>query len=319
MILERVMKSGGIFAILIMTVVLNNPVLAVFSTSGGYVSTELYSDSGTGIGGLSLDSGRLYFGYKKTLKSLELYDGSVDTVATVSSSIYNPYWSYAVRHNNSTYIGFDDDLDSFYSTGYVDSAGTYTSQGSIENVYDAAINSQGELYMAANPSSAGTKILKYDLQTGAATEIADIGGWSGGLAFDRNDNLYYADQGNGGRSASIVMFTAAEVAAGGLDAGDADSVLGVAAGYLGFDNEGDFYATTDYGASLAKYDLAAQSIIEEIAYGGIGQFVVNGEDIYAIDTDWNNSSCSIQQIAVPEPATIALLGLPCLWFLRRRI
>ncbi len=321
----RVMNEKNIctvlVTILIMTVTLTSSVFAAFSTASGYSSTELHSTAGTftTIGGLDLDAGSLYFGNYTEIKSLDLSDNSVTTEGTVPSNAGN---TLVVRSAGVTYTAFGTSYNSPYphKMGYIDGGGIYVNQLDEDGIYDAAVNSSGDCYLIANPGALGSKIFKYDFSTGATLEIADIGGYSGGLAFDIDDNLYYADQGDDGRDASILKFTSAQLAAGGLVADDGDSVLDLAAGYIGLDDDGDFYATRylpDFTVAFSKYDLLTGLKIEDIAFGGIGQFVFNGDTIYAIDTDWGAYASTIQQI-VPEPATITLLGLAGLWLRRRR-
>jgi hypothetical protein len=318
MVLERVMRSRRIPVFLLMTLMLNNTVFAVFSTATGYSSTELFSSTGTytTCGGLDIDSGSLYFGNYSEIKSLNLSDNSVSTVGSIGGNAGN---ALVVRHSNLTYTAYGTSYDEPYpyKMGYIDGEGTYNNQLDEDGIYDAAVSPNGDCYIVANPDALGSQIFKYDWTTGATTLIADIGGSSGGLAFDDAGNLYYADQGEGERDASILKFTAMEVAAGSLDASDADSFFDIAAGYIVLDDDGVLYATTGWGATLAKYDFSTESMIEEIAYGSIGKLMLDGDYIYAIDTDWGSYSSTIQRI-VPEPATIILLGLSGLWLRRRR-
>ncbi|MCK5563924.1 MAG: PEP-CTERM sorting domain-containing protein [Planctomycetes bacterium] len=98
-----------------------------------------------------------------------------------------------------------------------------------------------------------------------------------------------------------------------------DSVLGVTAGYIGFDGSDNFYATTGYGATFSQYDLSLGSLVKNIAYGGIGQFAFDGDSIYLLDTDWGAYASTAYEVsAVPEPATIVMLGIGGLGFIRRR-
>jgi len=315
---QSVTRCARISALMPVLILLNTNCFAVFSTNG-YASSELYSSYGTytTMGGLDLDGGLLYFGHYDKVKSLNLSDNSVSTVGSIGSNAGN---ALVARHAGLTYTAYGTSYNSPYpyKMGYIDGTGTYNNQLDEDGIYDVVVNSQGDCYIVANPDAQGSKIFSYDWDTGATTLVAHIGGYSGGLTFDGAGNLYYADQGiYGSRQASILMFTAAELELGGLDASDADSVLDIAAGFIAFDEEDAFYATTGYGATLSQYDLETQVLIDEIAYGGIGKFLLDGDSVYAVDTDWGNYYSTIQQITIPEPATITLLSFAALQLRRR--
>ncbi len=300
---KRVMSLVFAIAVFVMAGTAN--VMATFSPAPGYTATELYSSAGTytTIGGLDIDAGKLYFGQYTDIKSLDLSDNSTQTVGTVPANAGN---CLVARNSGTTYTSYGTSY-SFpypYKMGYIDANGDYVNQLDEDGIYDCAVNSSGECYIVANPDALGSKIFKYNWSDGSTTEIADIGGYSGGVAFDSLDNLYYAEQTNG----EILMFTAGEVAAGGLTVDDGIPVLDITAGYIGFDADDNFYATTDWGATLARYNLDSQSKVEDIAYGGIGQFIVDGDNIYAIDTDWYAYANTIQQIK-PTSLTLAVRNI----------
>lgn len=314
MVSRRLMKIRSAFFLLILLASATN-VTAAFSTASGYTSTELYSSAGTStiIGGLELDAGKLYFGQYTDIKSLDLSDNGTQVVGTIPDNVDN---SLVVRHNGATYTSYGASYNYPYpyKMGYINGGGSYINQLDEDGIYDCAVNSLGDCYIVASPDALGSKILKYDWSDGSTTEVADIGGYSGGVAFDSFDNLYYAEQTNG----QILKFTATEVATGGLDISDADVVLSITAGYICFGADDGFYATTGWGATLAEYDLSTQSLVEEIAYGGIGKFTLDGDNIYLIDTDWVDYASTIQHV-VPEPATVVLLGLGGLFIRRLRV
>jgi hypothetical protein len=289
-------------------------VMATFSPAPGYTTTELYSSAGTytTIGGLDLDAGKLYFGQYTDIKSLNLSDNSTQTVGTVPANAGN---SLVVRKNGTTYTSYGTSYSSPYpyKMGFITGDGTYFNQLDEDGIYDCSISPSGDAYIVASPDALGSRIFKYDWGTGSITEIADVGGYSGGVAFDSLGNLYYAEQTSG----EILMFTTAQVATGGLTVSDGVSVLDITAGYIGFDADDNFYATTDWGATFAEYDLSAQSLVEEIAYGGIGKFIVDGGDIYLVDTDWSSYASTIQHV-VPEPASVVLISLGGLLLRKRR-
>lgn len=321
---ERVMRVFRLCALIMLTVLYKN-VFATFETAGGYSVDNLYSTAGNAavIGGLELDGNKLYFGEAAEVKSLDLTDGSVISIGTLSS---DKGVSVVVRRDDLTYAAFTTSFNSPYpyKMGYLDAGGTYTHQLDEDGIYDAAVNSQGQLYISANPDALGSKIFRYDWQSGFITEIADIGGATGGLAFDSQDNLYYADQGiYGERSASVLRFTAAQVAAGGLDVVEAESVFDIAAGYIDFDSFGDLYACTGWGTTLARYDLDSGAKIEDIAYATnneyMWKFTLGGDYLYTYSTEYSNYFSTIRQITVPEPTTVILLGLAGIWLRSRRV
>jgi len=290
-------------------------VTASFSPAPGYTAAELYSSAAayTTIEGLDLDAGKLYFGQYTDIKSLELSDNSTQTVGTVPSNAGIPL---VVRNDGTTYTAYGTSYSSPYpyKMGYIDANGDYVNQLDEDGIYDCAVNSSGECYIVVNPDALGSKIFKYDWSDGSTMEVADIGSYSGGIAFDSLGNLYYAEQTNG----SILKFAADELALGGLTIDDGISVLDITAGYIGFDSDDNFYATTDWGETFGKYDLSAQSLVEEIAYGGIGKFIVNDGDIYLVDTNWTEYASTIQHV-VPEPASLVLISLGGLLLRKRRV
>ena len=286
---------------------------AAFSTAPGYTAEELYI-SYTVIGGLALDAEKLYFGQDTNVVCLDLNSNTVQSVGTLPWNIDIPV---VARNNGITYASYGDSYDwpYLYHMGFFDESTSYINQLDEDGIFDYAINSSGQCYIVANPDAAGSKIFRYNWDDGNITEIADIGGYQGGLAFDSDGNLYYADQGDGEmvggewvviRSPGILKFTAAQAAAGGLTADDAEVVLSITAGYIGFDADDNFYATTGWGATLAVYELDSQSKIEDVAYGGIGKFIIDRYTMYAIDTDWFAYAGTIQQIALPQPPPLVL-------------
>ena len=291
-----------------------------FSTAPGYSSTELYSSAETFtlLGGLSYDGGNLYFARHTEVLSLDLSSRQVQAVGTLPDNVDTPV---VVRCGGQTHVAYGVSF-SFpypYRMGAIGPDGQFNELLAEDGIYDAAVNSSGECYVVANPDAAGSSILRYDPAGGAPTVIANPGGFSGGIAFDADDNLYYAEQTAG----EVWKFTAQQVAAagqGGADAltgADAEVVLDITAGYLAFDDASYLYATTGWGAVLAKYDLSTAAQVEEVAYGGIGKLVWNDGTLYAIDTDWNAYAGTIQKI-VPEPATVGLLAMAVPALLRAR-
>lgn len=265
----------------------------------------------TTLGGFCLDNHTLYFGEWDSVTALSLEDLTTAVVGSMPASINN---TFIAMRDGTLYSAHDTSFSAPYPSafGAFDEAGTFSSLVTLNGAYDGAVSPAGLCYMVVNPGYAGSRIWQVDWSTGATLEIANIGGYSGGLAFDSAGNLYYAEQTYG----QIVKFDSADVAAGGLTLADSEVVVsGVWAGYLGFDARDVLYASS--GASLLKFDAAGNSSI--VATGSyLGQFVFGGEDtIYALDTNWGTFTTSVQAISVPEPMTLSLLMLGGLAMLRR--
>lgn len=312
------MKIKSIVCIMIVSVLSCNAA-AAFSTATGFGSNVVYTASGSAqpvINGLAYDSGSLYLAQGTDLVTIDTADNSSQVTGNMPGAAFN---SLVTRYGGRTYTSYSTFANSMeYSIGYIDAGGAYQSQTSIVGIYDMAINSAGDAYIVADPTnSAQSQILKYDLVTGATTPAATIGGYSGGLAFDTAGNLYYADQGEfGGRAASVLKFSVD--GSGALDMSSSQSVIGIGAGFIGFDDSDNFYATTGWGATFSQYDLSDGSLVADIAFGGIGHFTIEGDSIYLLDTDWDVYASTIYEVTVPEPASIAMLGFGAVALLRRK-
>jgi hypothetical protein len=319
---EKVIRSRVVPALLTMLILTSTNCFAAFSTNG-YEATEIYSATGTlnPLAGIATYGGSLYFGHYENIKSYNISSGLVSTVGTISSTVTD---TVVVQNGSVTYTAYayNNDFPPPYLTGYFDTSGTYIQQTTIYGLYDAAVNPSGDLYIVAYPNAAGTKIYKYDWSNGNITQIADIGGYSGGLAFDGSGNLYYAYQDL--FNPAILKFTAQQVAAGGLTFADGVSVLDGSAGYLAFDENDNFYATTGWGRQLSMYDLStgAETVIANAdpdwQVDAIGKFVITGDYLYAIYNE-RDVYGAIEQITIPEPATILLMAAAGTGLRRRRV
>ncbi len=272
-------------------------VQAAFNVDSGYTARQLHTSQGsfTTIGGLALEGDTLYFGQYTEVKSVHLDTLSVTNVGTLPA---NAGISWVARNSNVTYTAYGESYSSPYpyKLGLFLPGGTYTNLLDLDGIYDGAVNAAGELYVVANPDAAGSRVFRLNWSTGA-TEIANIGGYSGGLAFDAAGNLYVASQVGAG---AILKYTPAQLSTGGLTSDDAQVVLNIKAGYLAFDAGGFLYATTGWGAQLGKYDLNCGLLVDVVATGGIGKIVTCGYDLFVVDTDWIAYASTVQHITPHE-------------------
>ena len=323
-------KTLCILAAFLMTLSLINVSHAALVGLNGTTTTELYSSSGTytTIGGLDLYGGQLYFGQFKEIRSLDTASLTSNVVGTVPSNAGN---SIVVAQPNSgtlyTAYGTSYSAPYPYTIGSLDNTGTFTQQAAIDGIYDAAVDSNGNLYLTANPGNQGTQVLRYNWTDGSTETVIEIGGASAGLAFDANDNLYVADNGNG----QILSFSATNVAEATtpLTSADATGSIDLASpNYLAIDSENGYlyasYLDTSWNAHVDQISLVNPGEQITITDGG-GKMVLNDDgNLYMLDTDWGTYSSTINLVtiptSVPEPSTILLLlaGATSLTILRRR-
>ena len=310
------MKIKSLVCLLLLSALSCN-TFADFSTATGFGSGTIYSPDAS-MGGITYDDGSLYVGQTTNIVTVDLSDNSSQVTGILPNAVTNAMIS---RYNGTTYTAYAD-ISGYssphpYMMGYIDGSGVYQNQLDENGIWDMAINSAGDAYIVADPTGSGqSQIFEYDLGTGATTLAATVGGYAGGLAFDSEGNLYYAEQTNG----SILKFSVSGL--GILDMSSSASVLGVYAGFIGFDKNDNFYATTGYGASFSQYDLSLGTKVVDIASASIGsginQFAFNGDSIYMLYTDWSVGSTVYEVSAVPEPATMLLMTVGGLLVRRKR-
>lgn len=86
---------------------------------------------------------------------------------------------------------------SLYANGATSPTGQLTVDGLVEGV-GVAFDRAGDCFWSINQfSSATASIVEFPHCSGAATTVVSDIGFAGGIAFDRDDNLYYADQVSG--------------------------------------------------------------------------------------------------------------------------
>ena len=287
------------------------------------------------IGGVVKDGDTLYFGNFRTIRSYDLTTGADSVYASIPGN--NDTKGLGMLNGN-LYIAYDTGGYPTYGSALsvVSPSGhteVLTSGNGVDSysIYDAVVH-DGNYYFTANPgmggSLQGTRIYRLDLDDPANPFlVADIGGLSGGLAFDGDGNLYYASQNSG---EGILRFDAADVLAGGLSAADGFTVVNVAASNIGFLSSGELLAGIMDGQMLASYNIATGSrndiaFTTDLEY--MGKFVVDGDNIYLSSTDWSYDSDYVSSLyaitlpsAVPEPSSMLMLlsGLAFLGYFRPR-
>lgn len=104
--------------------------------------------------------------------------------------------------------------------------------------YDAKFSPAGELYVSAATGGFGTgnDVIRVDTTTGAQTQILDVAGPSGPIAFDSLGNLYYAtvsgDFPSPPASTDVLLFPAGSIAAPAVPLQESDGFV-FAAGFDG--------------------------------------------------------------------------------------
>ena len=198
----------------------------------GYLIRPLYSRAGnpsaylSGIQGFDYDgAGNLYvFADNQIIKDPE---GSAEvlfnyqTTATIYGSfvkvwgdtVYFGESSAATIRSVSITGGPSRSLFTLEKCVRLPSDGRMGFDFSLSGNYDCAFDSQTRMFLSANPGgfSGENKIYYWDGQTDPVV-IAEMGKYSGPLAFDRNDNLYYGFTGYPAGPEDSVYFTAAQVA-----------------------------------------------------------------------------------------------------------
>lgn len=307
--------------------ILAAPAFAAFTPASGYEATELYSSAGTftTIGGLSLYGTNLYFGQFTEIKSLDLATGAEVSAGTVPSNAGNALVQVNPA-DGTLYTAFGTS----YNAPYIHKmgplvGGSFVEQLAMGGIYDAAVNGAGDLFIVANPDvdgdtvPDGSSVFRYDWSDGSTVQVVHIGGSTGGLAFDADDNLYCSAY-DGGK---VYRFTANSVAARGLTLGDAAGSLDLASpGSLAFDDAGNLFATNldaAWTTHIGLYDFANNRRLSDVAMGG-GKLVYSDGALYTIDTDWATYSSTLQAVRpVPEPGTTFLiLAAAGVLFSRRR-
>ena len=167
-----------------------------------------------------------------------------------------------------------------------------------------------------------TAVYYFDQASSLLTRVADVGGFSGGLALDSNGTLFY------GSGSGIVSFDATDLAAvigGGSALTLADSTLqsSSSSSYLAFDAADNLYATRldlSWNTELVAIDGAGDATV--IGNGGGGHIAVVDGIVFTAGNDYSDFTSNIYAVdAIPEPSSVILLiggfgGLA--WFRTRR-
>lgn len=284
--------------------------LAGYAPSPGYHARILYDTAGsfTIMEGLSVDGTRAFFGQGAFVHSLGLIDGETRQEGALPGSMTA---AFVQRLNGSTYAAF---AASFtppfpYALGSIQPDGNFSFLLEADGIFDAAVNGLGEFFFVASPDGAGSKIYKLNLPGSLTNLVVDAGGFSGGLAFDADSNLYYAYQAPFPTPSQIVRFTAAQVAAGGLTIGDGEVFVDVGATYLAFDENGDLYATTGFGNTMNKYEggtgrLMATAVVDDAGGFGVGKFTWDAarNQLLQIYTDFTAFESRLYGLTTPYAA-----------------
>ncbi len=298
---------------------------AVLVAKPGYSATTIYS--GTWLGGFGSDGTSLYVGDSGTVYSMDTAGGNVQSVGALPAGDDNAIVN-ANPVNGKVFAAVGSYTSPFpYQFGRFNS-GTFANELTLNGAYDAAFDSSGNMFVSANhedytgDGTNDTAVYYFDQSSSLLTRVAEVGGFSGGLALDSNGDLFY------GAGSGIVSFDATDLATvigGGsaLTLGDATLESTTTSSYLAFDGSDNLYATrldVSWNTELVAIDGVGTATV--IGNGGGGHIAVVGDTIFTAGNDFSDFTSNIYAFeAIPEPSSVILLlggfgGLA--WFRRRR-
>ena len=202
--------------------------------------------------------------------------------------------------------------------------------------FACAFNSQSQMFLSANPGgwSAENKVYYWDGQTDPVV-VADPGGYSGPIAFDREDNLYYGFTNYPSGLEDVIYFAAARVAAAvssGIPLGSSDwTVLTRVDACSGFafdrNTSQNLYSTsslgtiTRIGSSGGTAVIATGSSPSNLSFSaGTGDFTpfhLGGGRLSVLCADWLDYSSTLFDLEPAEQNFIAFFRpVSGLWAVR---
>lgn len=300
----------------------------------GYVLDRLASNvndfSFTQYEGISHADGALYFRNFRTVQRFDLTTREQTNYATlpgnngISHITAAPTGVYAAH-----FASFSPPFP--YRFGRVQGGGSFEEIETLGGIFDAELAPDGSLLLVANPdvddngSNDGTRILRYTPETDLFSEVAFLGGQSGGLTLGPDGALYYAAF----EDDLLLSFSAAQLALGGLTRADAATVMTLEnGGYLDFDANGHLVASQlddmTLEQSIHRYDLSTGFRLDTIV-SGIHYFDQVGDTTYAIAQNWDFGSIYGSELVavtpVPEArhAAVAAGVLALVYVLTRRM
>jgi len=240
------------------------PSRADVGVTPGYANRSIYETEPFAfsfIGGLDVKDNFAYFCVDTNVIKLNVTTESAVSAGTLPSP--NTGASYVRMRDGELHVAYAQNFafPPSYRYGRLNNLGVFQDQGGLVGIYDAAVDSTDNLYVMASPTSDGSIIYRYEPATTSITAIVNVGGFSGGIAFDSQDRLYVAEQNNG----EIIRYTQEQLIAGGLTAADGEPIVSAAASYICFDENDRLYAVTGFGNQLSMYDVDAGVKVREIA------------------------------------------------------
>jgi hypothetical protein len=264
----------------------------------GYFSAPVYDSGGTGyLEGLDVAGDSALLGIGTNVLSLNLVTGVTNSVGVLPNNV-----SVAFVKQRGTDVHAAIGLNfnpPFPSRHGVVSGGGFVSYGDVHGIYDAAVNSSNELFIIANPSASGSRIYRFVPSTTSLVEVVNVGGVSGGIAFDGQDRLYVAEQNNG----TILRYTPGQLATGSLTAAHGEVVASIKASYLCFDEFDRMYVVSGFGNRLTQHDPVTGVVLRELAIDGLNGYGIGriGWDaarnqLLAVHTDYGAFSSTLESI-----------------------
>ena len=310
------MKKLGLLVLATVLVFSLNGFAGVLAGDGSAASLVYQADSYMPVGSVDAVDGAVYFNSNGQILSKDIATGVVTSHGNVGpnagvSIVHKAGSGVIVSHGTSYQSPFPYEINQF--------AGDSISPVlSMNGIYDYAVDSSGRMFFVANSDGINSEIFQLNAD-GSADSVGVVGGYSGGLAFDADDNLYYANQ----SLYAVQKFTGLN---GLYNLESYDTVLNSAGGYIGFDADGKLLMTSSsyddswnlLSSDVLAFDLTdgSSSIIATSSDLSLGKFVVDEDTLYGVAMNWGTYTGQVY--SVPEPASMALFGLGSLIMIRLR-